>query len=285
MALTHKNIQKIKDILKRLLLVLFVIGILFPIYWIFLVSVIPSKNLLSQDLSWLIPREISLQYYKELLATTNFGKYYLNSLVIASITTILTLIVATLGGYSLARLHYPGRNLLGRLILFTYIVPPVLLLIPLFQIITQFHMQNKFIGLIIAYMTFSLPFCLWMLRGFFLSLPASIEEAALIDGASVFGAFYRVVLPLAAPGLVASAMFTFMLCWNEFLFALVFINNDDLKTVPVGVVTRFITTTMVPSDWSKVMAASIMSAIPVYLLFIFLQRFLIQGLAAGSVKE
>ena len=285
----NRNIYAIKikaaGILKKVILALFLIGILFPIYWILIVSVIPSKNLLSQTLSWLIPKDASLEYYRSLIETTNYLRYYLNSIIIAGVTTFCTLIVASMGGYSLARLSFKGKRTIGRLILFTYVVPPVLLLIPLFQLIVKFHLNNKYLGLILAYMTFALPFCMWMLRGFFLSLPESIEEAAWIDGTTVFGSYIRVVLPLAKPGLVASAMFTFLLCWNEFLFALVFINNDALRTIPVGVVTRFLTTVMVPSDWSKIMAASILGALPVYLLFVFLQKHLVQGLAAGSVKQ
>jgi len=285
MGTNYAKNKKIKRVLKLCLLTIFVMGILFPIYWIFLVSAIPSKNLLSQTLAWLIPKGLTLEYYKSLLDTTNYERFYFNSIVVSTITTVLTLIIAALGGYSLGRLKFKGKKVIGRLILFTYVVPPVLLLIPLFQLIVKFHLQNNFVGLIISYMTFALPFCLWMLRGFFSSLPEGIEEAAMIDGTSVFGAFYRIVLPLTTPGLVASAMFTFMLCWNEFLFAMVFINDDVYRTIPVGVVSRFVTTTMVPSDWSKIMAASMMAAIPVYLLFIFLQKYLVQGLAAGSVKE
>lgn len=275
----------IAAVLKRLLLAGLFFLILFPIYWVFVVSVIPSSNLLSESLGWLIPRNASGQYYWSLLQTTNYVRYYFNSVVVAGITTLLTVFVAAMAGYSLARLPFRGRHVLGRIILFTYVVPPVLLLIPLFQLIVRFRLNNTYAGLILAYMTFALPFSMWLMRGFFLTLPESIEEAAWIDGTSIFGSFARVVLPLAKPGLVSAAMFTFILCWNEFLFALVFINNDAMRTIPVGVVSRFLTTVMVPSDWSHIMAASILGALPVYALFVVLQNHLVQGLATGSVKQ
>jgi len=134
-------------------------------------------------------------------------------------------------------------------------------------------------------MSFAMPFCIWMLRGYFLSLPPSLEEAALIDGATITKAFLKVILPLALPGLVAAAVYTFVLSWNEFLFAFTYIDKDSMRTIPVGVVSRFVHVVMNANDWTMVMVSSIIASIPVYILFCFIQKHLVQGLAAGAVKE
>lgn len=279
------NRKRVAKWLKIVLLLFLLILIIFPIYWIFIASITPSESFLSVDLSWLVPKKITFKHYLDILGSRNYRIYYGNSLVIATVTTVLTLVVATLGGYSLGRLRFRGRNALSQMVLVTYLVPSILLLIPLFQFITKFHMQDSYLGLILSYMTFALPFCLWMLKGFFAGLPENMEDAALIDGTGVFGAFLRIILPLASPGLISAAMFTFLLCWNEYLFAMVFINNDSLRTIPVGVVSNFVTVTMGPSDWSRVMASAILASLPIYIIFIGLQKYFVAGLAAGSIKE
>jgi len=270
---------------KILLIIFFLIIILFPIYWIFIASITPSKSFLPVNVSWLIPKEVTFDNFLSILSKSSFITYYMNSLIVSIVATILTLIVSSMGGYSLGRVKFRGRNFIGQLVLVTYLVPSILLVIPLFQLITQFKMQDSYVGLILSYMTFALPFCLWMLKGFFSSLPANIEDAALIDGTGIFGAFVRIVLPLAVPGLISAAMFTFLLCWNEYLFALVFINKDSLRTLAVGVVSNFVTVTMGPSDWARVMSSAILSSLPVYIIFLALQKYFVAGLASGAIKE
>lgn len=275
----------ISRIFKFLLLALFMLFLLFPIYWQFVMSVTEASNLTSGSLQWLLPKELTFEYYKKIFMRSEFMTFFRNSLIVSGITTAVTLVVSAFGGYALGRIRFRGRRLMGRLILFTYIVPSVLLLVPLFTMIVKMKLLNSKLSLILAYMTFSLPFCLWMLRGFFASLPKGIEEAALIDGCSIMGAFTRVILPLALPGMVAAAMFTFMLSWNEYLFAMVFITNNAGQTLPIGIVTNFYNSIMTPEDWSTIMAAAVLVSIPVYLLFLLLQKYLVQGLAAGAVKE
>ena len=168
-----------------------------------------------------------------------FLRFALNSLIVATGTTIVSITVATLGAYSLARLRFPGSESIGRFVLLTYTVPSVLLLIPLFKIVVTLNLANNLIALVITYTTFSVPFCVWLLRSYFQSLPRDLEEAAMVDGASRLGALFRVILPLSVPGIVATALFAFILAWNEFLFALVFTTTSDVKTLPIGVSTTF----------------------------------------------
>ena len=257
----------------------------FPIYWILILSLIPVTDFLNYRLDWIIPPRITFDYYMDVFLRTNYFLYYKNSLIVACITTVATIMVASLAGYSIGRINFKGKDVLSNMILFTYIMPSVLFIIPMFKLIVAFNLQNTLVSLMIAYMTFALPFCIWMLKGFFKSLPPNLEDAALIDGTGVFGAFWRVVLPLVLPGIVAAAMFTFLLCWNEYLFSMVFVTKEAARTLPVGLVTRYVSTHTQPPDWSRMMGASLIGAIPVYLLFIFLQKYLVQGMAAGAIKE
>lgn len=256
----------------------------FPIYWIVVTSVSPVSEILSRDLLSLLPTRATVAPYARLFTFMPYATYLANSLIVALSTTALTLAVSALGGYALARLSFPGRNLIARMVLFTYTVPSVLLLIPLYTTIVRYGLQNTRLGLVLAHATFAVPFTLWLLRGFFHSLPVELEDAAMIDGASHFGVLCRIVLPLAAPGLVTAALFGFILSWNEYLFALVFINDDGLRTIPVGVAANIMTGNIQPTHWPVLMAASIVSSLPVGALFLFLQKSLVQGLTAGGVK-
>ena len=191
--------------------------------------------------------------------------------------------IATLGAYSLARLRFPGSEVLGRFVLLTYTIPSVLLLIPLFKIVVTLNLANNLIALVITYTTFSVPFCLWLLRSYFQSLPRDLEDAAMVDGASRLGALFRVILPLSVPGIVATGLFAFILAWNEFLFALVFTTTSDVKTLPIGVSTTF-TAEQTATDWAVAMSASTLSAVPIFIIVLFLQRGLVRGITAGAVK-
>lgn len=256
----------------------------FPIYWIAVTSVSPVSEILSRDLLSLVPTRPTLAHYGSLFTFMPYLTYLGNSLIVGFATMGLTLAVSALGGYALARLSFPGRNLIGRMVLFTYTVPSVLLLIPLYTAMVRYGIQNTRLSLILAHSTFAIPFTLWLLRGFFQSLPAELEDAAMIDGCSHFATLWRIVVPLAAPGLVTAAIFGFTLSWNEYLFALVFINDDSVRTIPVGVAANIMTGNIQPSHWPILMGASIVSSVPVALLFLLMQKRLVQGLTAGGVK-
>ena len=276
--------EKRRRTLNLALLVITAIVNFFPIYWLIITPLKPASHILSRDLGSLFPRILTLSNYLEILHTEKFLRYLLNSTLVATTATLITILVSTLGGYSLARLNFPGRRLLGRLILFTYIVPSVLLVVPMFSLFVNFGLQNSYLGLVLAHITLGIPFSIWMLRGFFMSLPEELEEAAMIDGATRVGALFRIILPLSAPGIVAAAMFTFILSWNEYLFALVFINDDAIRTLPVGIAATFMSVNMQGIQWARLMSASVFSSIPVFLIFLWLQKMLVQGLSAGAVK-
>ena len=219
--------------------------------------------------------------YSGLWTETRFPLWLQNSLVTALVVTVTTTIIASLGGYAVARIKFPGREAIASLILILYLIPPALLFIPLYRVLAELGATNHLSALFLSYPTFTVPFCTWLLIGFFKALPEELEEAALIDGAGRITAFVRVLLPLAAPGLVASAIFAFTLSRNEFLYALVFIQDERSLTVPVGL------NLLIYGDvfhWGQLMAASVITTLPVVALYVFIHRWMVEGLVAGSVK-
>ncbi len=266
-----------------LALVISIISI-FPIYFMVVGAISPVEKFLNRDLEEiLLPREFVGDHLAVVALDPVFLRFALNSLIVATATTVIAITVSTLGAYSLARLRFPGSEQLGRFVLLTYTVPSVLLLIPLFKVVVALNLSNTLISLIITYTTFAVPFCLWLLRSYFQSMPRELEEAAMVDGASRLGALFRIILPLSIPGIVATALFAFILSWNEFLFALVFTTSADVKTLPIGVSTTF-TAEQTATDWAVAMAASTLSAVPIFIIVLVLQRGLVRGMTAGAVK-
>ena len=256
----------------------------FPIYFMIVGSISPVATFLRRDLGEiLLPRAFVGDHLAVVAFDPVFLRFALNSMIVATATTVVSVTIATLGAYSLARLRFPGSEVLGRFVLLTYTIPSVLLLIPLFKIVVTLNLANNLIALVITYTTFSVPFCLWLLRSYFQSLPRDLEEAAMVDGASRLGALFRVILPLSIPGIVATGLFAFILAWNEFLFALVFTTTSDVKTLPIGVSTTF-TAEQTATDWAVAMSASTLSAVPIFIIVLFLQRGLVRGITAGAVK-
>ena len=190
--------------------------------------------------------------------------------------------LGTLGAYSLVRFKYRGRETLATLVLFTYLMPSVVLIIPLYLMMVKLGLANTLASLVIAYTTFALPYALWLLRSFMSGIPEDLESAALVDGAGRMGAFFDVILPQALPGVVSTALFTFILCWNEYLFALVLVNSDSVRPLTAGTMNMLITAFNI--DWSLLMAASVMMSLPLIVIFTFLQGTLTKGFGTGAVK-
>jgi multiple sugar transport system permease protein len=261
-------------------LLFFLIWVVFPFYWMVATSVRPNAELYSRNVT-LLPQELTLDHYRTELDRFQFGVRLRNSIVVASATTVLTMAVSSLGAFSVTRLRYRGRAAIARSILFVYLIPGSLLFIPLYIIVSSMGLTNTLLSLIVTYLTFSIPFCTWMLMGYFRNIPKDMEEAAMIDGCTRFQTFYKILLPLAAPGLVAAGIFAFTLSWNEFLFALIFITSSQLQTVPVGLASHIVADIYM---WGPLMAGSTMAAIPVIILYMLAQRALVQGLFAGSVR-
>jgi ABC-type glycerol-3-phosphate transport system permease component len=253
---------------------------LFPFYWM-LVSSFKTEAELFELQPTLIPMNPSVDFYARLISGTPFMRYFLNSAIVSLVTTSLVIVVATLAAYSLARFQFRGREPFALSMLVGQMFPSVLLAIPIFVILSQIGLLDSFVGLVMAYVTFALPFCTWMLRGHFMNVPLELEESAMIDGATRLGAMVRITLPLAAPGIAATAILGFLLAWNEYLFAAVLITKDDLKTLPVGL-SGYISPWFV--DYGVLMAGSVMASVPVIVFFVLVQRYIISGLTSGAVK-
>ena len=258
-----------------------VLAVVFPLIWMIVTSVKPQSELFSIPPT-LMPETITFEHYRRLLTDTPFLQYFRNSMILAVTTTVVVVVLGTLGAYSLVRFKYRGGETLATLVLFTYLMPSVVLVIPLYLMMAKLGLANTLASLVIAYTTFALPYALWLLRSFMSSIPVDLESAALVDGAGRMGAFVDVVLPQALPGIVSTALFTFILCWNEYLFALVLVNSDSVRPLTAGTMNMLITSFNI--DWSLLMAASVMMSLPLIVIFTFLQGTLTKGFGAGAVK-
>jgi multiple sugar transport system permease protein len=266
--------------IRLLMLIPIFIFVLFPFYWIVVTS-FKTDLQIQRFTSIYVPEPWTTEQYSSLINDTPFVTWFGNTLLVAIASTAVSIAVAALAAYALARLRFRGAGTLTTLLLITYLLPASLLFIPLYRILTDLNIINSHLSLIVTYPTFLMPFATWVMMGYFRSIPVELEEAALIDGTGRFGAFWRVTLPLAAPALLSVTLFAFTNAWNEFLYAFVFITSDHLKTLPVGL------QLLVFGDiypWGQLMAASVMMAIPVVLVYIFAQRYLVGGLTAGSIK-
>jgi multiple sugar transport system permease protein len=254
--------------------------VLVPFWWIASMSFKTYEQIQFAQ-SIYVPRPFTWENYTGLWLDTRFPLWLGNSAITAVVVTAITTVISCLSGYAVARLRFPGRESVASLILILYLVPPSLLFIPLYRVLAELGATNSLMALFLSYPTFTVPFCTWLLIGFFKALPTELEEAALVDGATRTQALLRVLLPLAAPGIVASAIFAFTLSWNEFLYALIFIQDETMTTVPVGL------NLLIYGDvfhWGQLMAASVITTVPVVALYMFIHRWMVEGLAAGSVK-
>ena len=266
--------------LRILILLPIMVFVLFPFYWVVITS-FKTTTQISQRQSIFWPSPATLNQYQELLFGSPFLVWLGNSVLIAALSTIISIAIAALAAYALTRLKFLGAGLLTTAILITYLLPGTLIFIPLYQTLSDLGLINSYGALLVTYPTFLVPFATWVLIGYFRSIPVELEEAAMIDGASRLYAFVRITLPLAAPALLSVALFAFTNAWNEFLFAFVFITSESIRTLPIGL------QSMVVGDilpWGELMAASLLTAIPVAILYMYAQRFLVGGLTVGAVK-
>jgi ABC-type glycerol-3-phosphate transport system permease component len=229
----------------------------------------------------IIPRSFALHHYKDVFALGGFGRYFVNSVIVSVATTVISVTLATLSGYAFARYKLPGGRGILFAILATQMFPGILLAIPLYILIRNLHLLDSLAGLVLVYTTFALPFCVWMLRNYFLTIPRDLDDAAIVDGATRLQALRTVVLPVAMPGIVATGLFSFILSWNEFLYANTFISSSGKRTVSVGLQSLIGEYT---TNWGLLMAGAVVTTMPIVVAFFFVQRQLTQGLAAGAVK-
>ncbi len=263
-------------------LAIFLFVLLFPFYWMAITSVKPDKELLSREGNpfWVI--QPTLAHFHKLLFETSYPEWLWNTVVVSVVSTVASLAASVLAAYAIERLRFSGAKQVGLSIFLAYLVPPSILFIPLAAIVFQLGLFDTRWALILTYPTFLIPFCTWLLMGYFRSIPFELEECALIDGATRWQILVKIVLPLAVPGLISAGIFAFTLSWNEFIYALTFISSSENKTVPVGVVTE-----LVEGDvyhWGPLMAGALFGSLPVAFVYSFFVEHYVSGLT-GSVKE
>jgi len=255
---------------------------LFPFYWMFITSIKPNRELYSAKVMPLIVHQPTLKHYVDLLTETNFITWTYNTMLVAIVTTAVSLVLGTMMAYPLARMKFPGAAVVAIGVAATYLVPQPLLFIPMADIINRLGLGNTLTAVMLTYPTLLIPFCAWLLMGYFKSVPRELEEAARIDGASRFQAMTRIVLPLCTPGLLSAGIFAFTLAQNEFLYALIFLAKSEVRTVPVGAITELIRGDVF--YWGQLMAAALLGSVPVAIIYSFFVDYYVAGLTAGSVK-
>ncbi len=268
-----------------IVLIISLIVTLFPIYWMIINSLKDNQEILTGK-SLFFPSNIRWINYRDLWRNINFGLYLRNSFIICGLTTLLAMVLATLAGYSLSRFRFFGKRVINDSILATQMIPGIMFLIPIYLMFVKFHgitriqLIGTFPGLIFVYSTFFVPFSVWILQGFFASIPVDIEEAALIDGCSRFRIFWNIAVPLARPGIIATAIYIFLTAWDELMFAWV-LTNANTMTIPVGI-RLFVGNYQ--NRYDLMMAAATVATLPVLVAFFLLQKHIIRGLTAGAVK-
>lgn len=255
----------------------------FPLYWLLKSSFTIGLELIAAVPS-LLPRSLDLSNYQRVLSTGLITTFFGNSLKVALISTVCTITIASLAAYSLSRFRYRGRRLIQGSVLLAYMFPSILLAVPLALVYGQLGLINNHMGLVLAYVTFSLPFALWLLIAYFETIPHEIDEAARVDGATHLDVFVRIILPLAAPGIVTASIFAFLAAWNEFTLALVLIQQNELKTLPTGLALFLQGGPGDTIEWGGRMAAGVMVIVPSLIFFLLASGRIARGLAAGAVK-
>jgi multiple sugar transport system permease protein len=258
------------------------IMIIFPFFWLLVTSFKPDQYILVS--SNIIPPSFTLSHYQTAISGGIFTNFR-NSLVVALITTIIAVSVSSGAGYALTRFAFRGKGVIGWWVAVSYLMPSIVLVYPLYLFLAQIRLVNTLLGLIMTYLSFAVPFCIWYLRGFFLGIPIDVEEAALLDGCDHYQALLKIVLPVTLPGIVAVGTIVFMLCWNELLFAITLINSEAIKTIP-GALAGFIIVGGGHErlDWGLMAASSVVASVPPMILFVFIRRYLVAGLSPGAVK-
>jgi multiple sugar transport system permease protein len=280
MALTKTGSQRMVKGIGNVALALMFLWTAIPFYWMFVTSLKHDKEIYGYEAT-LIPERPTIANYITILQDSPYLLFLRNSTVVAVCSTILSIIIASLGAYAIARLTFPGRALLARLLVCTYLVPGSLLFIPLFALMSMLHLLDSLFGLTFVYLGADVPFATWLLMGYFKSVPVELEEAALVDGCNRITALIRVVLPVAMPAIVVVTFFAFTRAWNEFLYAYVFTSTNQAKTITTGLV-NFMSADVF--YWGPLMASTILSALPPVIMFLLLQRWVVKGLTLGAVK-
>ena len=268
------------DLLRWVGVTLFCVYVLAPFVWMVSISFKPEAEIFARDLT-LFPQAPTLANYRMIFDFIPYHRYFLNSLLVAVVTTLTSVGVSALAAYSFSRFRYRGRGLIAFIIIATQMFPLVTGIIPLYLVFSRLGIINTYWALFVAYVAFTIPFCTWMLKGFFDTIPKEIEEAAIIDGCTRLEVLWRIILPLSIPALVATGVFCFILSWNEFLYATVLTTSDSVRTLPAALGLMI---GQGYTQWGGLNAAGILTTLPVVVFFLFFQRYLVEGLTAGAMK-
>lgn len=276
------RMKRKKKYLLFALLIVMLLFVLLPIYWMLVTSIKLNTQSFKVPPD-IIPIEPTLEnFINQLKDRTGFLTYFINSIIVSLGTTLLSIITAILAGYAISRLRFPGKNKLFILILVSQMFPQSLMIVGIYTFFMKLNLLDSYLGLILAFTSFSLPFAIWMMSGFFETIPFELEEAAMIDGSSRFKTLWKIILPLTSPGIVAVGVYSFLNSWNNLLFALSLTSSQDMRTVPPGFLLTYVGEFQY--YWSDAMAGSIIITLPMVAIFILLQRYLVQGMTAGAVK-
>jgi multiple sugar transport system permease protein len=262
-------------------LILLLFLILVPFYWMLTSSIKLPPEIIARKVT-LIPQSFTLQHYDKLLNSSSFVRYTANSLLVALGTTALSVVLAVLAAYAIYELRFPGHRVILRLMLVAYAFPGILLLVPLYILMSRIGLVDKPFGLMVINVVFTAPFSVWLLQAFFRTIPSSITDAALVDGAGGMYILWRIILPLISPGIASIAIFSFVTVWTEYLFASIMINSDVFRTLPpglAGIIGQY------QIDWGLLTAGAVATTLPVIVLFAFFGRYFVRGLTQGAVKE
>lgn len=279
--LPHEYIVRLKTIGFHAFLWSSIVVVLLPVFWMILVSLnqVAFDTFVTDPGTWL--QGASLEAYERMMTNTNFPIWFRNSVLVTVSATALSIVVCTFGAYSIGRLRFKGRRVVATFLLLTQMFPLILVAVPLFLIFRDIGLFNTLYGLVIAYVAFILPFAIWMLRGFYENLPESLEEAAMIDGSTRIGAVIRVIIPLSAPAIATTAIFAWIFAWNEFVMALILINDSGKTTLPPGLGSWIGQYSL---QWDLMMAGALGATFPLFVILFFLQKYIVHGLAEGAVK-
>ncbi len=279
--------KRLKEILgpgRWLLYVGLAVGLVFadfPIVWMFFTSFKSNTEIFALPPT-LLPKVLTFEAYHSIFSDPVKIRFFINSYIVAGVVTFLTVTVATLAAYSFSRYSFAFKKTLNLLVISTQTVPPITLLIPYFGMVVALKIYNTYYALILTYMVFTLPYAILLMTGYLNTLPKELDEAVLVDGGSSWTALWRVIVPISVPGLVATAVYTFLLSWNEFLFALTLTKSTELRTVPIGI---SLLMGQHAFEWNEMMAMSVLGSLPLLLLYLIAQRYFLAGMTAGSVKS
>lgn len=274
-----KNIKKYTFI--YVVAIVALIFTLFPFYWMLISSFTPN-DIMYKVKPTLIPTKFTLHHYIDLFTTTEFMSYFKNSLYVAILSTIISLVISILGSYSLTRLRYRGRGLFTNSILISYLLPTAVLFIPMYILISKLGLADNKNALLIVYPTFIVPYCCYMLINYFKAIPVALEEAALIDGCTSLQSLFKIILPIAAPSIAVVATFAFTMSWNEYLYALVLTTSTSQETVTIGIASFKFSDQYI---WGLLMSSSVIASLPSMILYLLAQKFMVGDLSAGGVKQ